>query len=302
MAAASCGLRIARAEVPADDRLRGDRDRIEREREEVPELPRDLMRGDLDVADARRDRRRGDEHREQRRGAHGQVTADDRRGAYVRAIRARRRVRAPHVAAHDHQVRGCRGDLRDHRAPCRAGDAPVEAVHEQDLEAEVEHVRGDRDHERCARVLEPAQVSGAREGDQHHRRAEQTDPQVRQRVRMRPRGGAHHVDDPRRQREPDDRQRRRRAEREPDTGDAVLGRGAFVARADPPGDRGGRAVGQEVEDPERRRSAPCPAIASPPSGRVPRRPTIAVSASTYSGSATSAPNAGRARRQISRSS
>ena len=116
LAAAPCRFRIARAEVPADDRLRGDRDRVQREREEVPELPRDLMRGDLDVADPRRDRRGGDEHREQRRGAHRQVTADHGRGAYVRAIQARRRVRAPHVAADDH--RGTRLPRRPARSPC----------------------------------------------------------------------------------------------------------------------------------------------------------------------------------------
>ena len=36
-------------------------------------------------------------------------------------------------------------DLREHRAPRRAGDARVEAVDEQHLEREVEHVRADRD-------------------------------------------------------------------------------------------------------------------------------------------------------------
>src|SRR6266516_3098298 len=43
------------------------------------------------------------------------------------------------------------------------------------------------------------------------------------------------------------------------------------------------------------------ATASPASCGVPRWPTTAVSASTYSGSATSAPNAGTASRAISRS-
>ena len=43
------------------------------------------------------------------------------------------------------------------------------------------------------------------------------------------------------------------------------------------------------------------ATASPPSGTVPSRPTMAESASRNSGSATSAPNAGTASRSISRS-
>ena len=43
------------------------------------------------------------------------------------------------------------------------------------------------------------------------------------------------------------------------------------------------------------------ATARPPSCSVPRCPTTAVSARMYSGSATSAPNAGTANRTISRS-
>ena len=40
-------------------------------------------------------------------------------------------------------------------------------------------------------------------------------------------------------------------DREPDAVDAVLGRGALVARADVAGHRAGGRVGEEVEDPER---------------------------------------------------
>ena len=51
--------------------------------------------------------------------------------------------------------------------------------------------------------------------------------------------------------EPDGGERDAEPEREPHAGDAVLGRALRVARADAAGDGRGRAVGEEVEDPER---------------------------------------------------
>ena len=58
-----------------------------------------------------------------------------------------------------------------------------------------------------------------------------------------------------------------------------------VAGADLAGDRAGGGVGEEVEDPERGGEHDCRRRRGRPSGRVPRCPTIAVSASRYSGSA-----------------
>ena len=58
---------VAGAERPTDDRLPRDRDRVEAQREEEPELERDLVRGDLGVADPRGDRRGGGEGEQQRR-------------------------------------------------------------------------------------------------------------------------------------------------------------------------------------------------------------------------------------------
>ena len=54
--ASNAPLGPARAELAADDDLTGDRDRVEHEREEDPELERDLVRGELGVAEARHDR------------------------------------------------------------------------------------------------------------------------------------------------------------------------------------------------------------------------------------------------------
>ena len=56
--AARAPVLVVGAEEPADERLARDRDRVEREREERPDLERDLVGGDRDVGDARRDRGR----------------------------------------------------------------------------------------------------------------------------------------------------------------------------------------------------------------------------------------------------
>ncbi len=62
--------------------------------------------------------------------------------------------------------------LRDHGAPRRPVEAPVEAVDEQHLEHDVHDVRGDDDHERRAQVADAAQPALAGERDQRARDAE----------------------------------------------------------------------------------------------------------------------------------
>ena len=101
---------------------------------------------------------------------------------------------------------------------------------------------------------EPAEVARAREREQHHRRAEQPDAQVRQRVRVR------------RVRTRPSRRRSSGASASPTiVNDAPSPSASQIPatpcsaaarsspRADAAGDGGGRAVGEEVEDPERRR-------------------------------------------------
>ena len=78
------------------------------------------------------------------------------------------------------------------------------------------------------------------------------------------------------------------------------------ARASSPGavqprDLRGRPVGQEVAERRRRAEAPPRRARARRAAACPDGPTIAVSASRYSGSAASAPSAGSARRRISRS-
>ena len=61
------GHRVAGPEQPADQGLRGDRDRVQGEREGVPQLERDLVRADLGRAEPGRDRGRRGQRQPQRR-------------------------------------------------------------------------------------------------------------------------------------------------------------------------------------------------------------------------------------------
>ncbi len=63
---------------------------------------------------------------------------------------------------------------------------------------------------------------------------------------------AHRARDRSGQQQADQRQGDAERDREPQSGDALFGRGAAVARADAARDCGRRAVGEEVEDPEHR--------------------------------------------------
>jgi hypothetical protein len=68
--------------------------------------------------------------------------------------------------------------LRDRRAGRRACDAPAEAVDEDQLQHEIDHVRGDDDLERPAQVRDAAQVALSCECDQRRGKAECGDPEV----------------------------------------------------------------------------------------------------------------------------
>ncbi len=152
----------------------------------------------------------------------------------------------------DDHVRDARTDLREDGADGRAGDAPVEAVHEEHLEREVHDVGRDRDHERRSRVLDAAQVARPGEHQQHEGGADEADAQVLEREGADACRGAHRVDDPGRCEQSDQCERDAQRAREPGTVDAQRGRGATVGGADLAGDRCRRRVREEVEDGERR--------------------------------------------------
>ena len=131
---------VACAEHPADDHLAGDRDRVEEQREEDEELERDLVCADLRVAHTRKHRRRDEERRIQSRRAHEDLPADPHHRPHLA------HARPPRAGSGEEEVareRDAHPSLRDRRAGGRAGDAPVEAVHEHDLEDDVHDVGRD---------------------------------------------------------------------------------------------------------------------------------------------------------------
>ena len=176
-------VRVARAEHPADDHLAGDRHGVEDEREEEEELDRDLVRADHRVAHPRRHRRRGEERGDQRRRPYEDLAADPHHRPHLA------QARTPRVGVRTQQLddeRDAHADLRDRRAGGRAGDAPVEAVDEQQLEHDVREVRDDDDLERAPQVRDAAEVALARDGDHRRQQAHGRDPEVGEREVARP--------------------------------------------------------------------------------------------------------------------
>jgi hypothetical protein len=114
-------------------------------------------------------------------------------------------------------------------------------------------VRGDEDHERRRQVADPAQVALARAREHERRRAERRDPQVRRR----PVGDlsltAHQHDERMRKRRDREQQHRADDQREPLRLRAEVRRVVLPPPAVQPRNLRGRAVGEEVEDRERRR-------------------------------------------------
>ncbi len=165
------------AELAADDDLPGDRDRVEDEREEDPELERDLVRGDRGVAEARRDRA-GEDEREHERGRADEDPLPEREHP-PREVESHARLAGCEVPQHDDDERRPHSELRDRRPPRRARDAPVEAVDEQHLEEDVRDVAGDQDDERRAQVGDPAKVALRAEREERRGEADRRDAQVR---------------------------------------------------------------------------------------------------------------------------
>jgi hypothetical protein len=209
------------------------------------------MSGDVVVAEARGDGRGDEESDEQRGRPHDEATADHRVVADSRHVGPRGGAGDADGAADHDDVGQRRRELGGHGSPRRSGDSEIEAVDEQELEQEVQHVGGDRDDERGARVLDPAQVAGAGEGQQQEGCADDADAQVLDRERVRVRRRAHHVDDDRREDEPEDGEEHPEPGREPQPVDTEMGSCSTVAGAGLARDRGGGRVGEEVEDAER---------------------------------------------------
>ena len=245
MAAARARRAVARAQQPADHHLRGDRQRVEQEREEDEELEGDLVRGERGGADAGEHGRGDQERAEQGAGAHRDLGPD----ADQRAHAGQQRRLEPGAALHLHEGEAHAG-LGDHRAPRRAGEAPAEAVDEQHLEHHVDRVRGDEDDQRRAQVADAAQEALAGGGDHEERRADRGDPQVQHGAVGDLVLAAHQPHGAGRQHEGGDEQHEAEEERQPERLRAEEGGLAVAAGAVQAGDLRGGAVGEEVEDRE----------------------------------------------------
>ena len=163
-------LAPASPELAPDDDLPRDRHGVEDEREEDPELERDLVRRDRGVAEARRDRAREDE-REHQRGRPDEDPLPEREHT-SRKREPDARLAGLEPPQHDDHERGAHPELRDRRPPRRARDPPVEAVDEEQLEEHVRDVAGDEDDERRAQVGDPAEVALRPECEERGREAD----------------------------------------------------------------------------------------------------------------------------------
>ena len=208
------------------------------------------MTGKRRRVDPCRDRGGDGERGEQRSCAHEEVTADAHEAEQLEAVHAERCAGVAEAARQDDQEhrRGC--DLREHGSPCRPGHAEVQAVHEHDLDREVQEVGAQCHGQWRARVLHPPQVAVAHEGNEHERSADRADPQVGHGVLEH--GTAAAERDRRRACQRRDEHRRHQAQQagEPQPLGANVIRGPPVSRADEERHPGRGGVGEEVADEE----------------------------------------------------
>ena len=130
---------LARAQRLAGDRLGGDGEGVEGEGEEGPDRRGHLVGGERHVAEPGRHPGRHEQHRAQGQGAHEQRDAAAGRGEHPPRVRraAAPTCRAAYRTSTTTRAPAISG-LGDDGAPGRAGDAPVQPVHEPDVEHDVQ--------------------------------------------------------------------------------------------------------------------------------------------------------------------
>ncbi len=240
------------AQKAAHQSLSSDRQRVEGQAEQQPDLHHHLMRRDGRVRDPRRHCAREGEHRQQRTGAHRQVAPDlEKRPQLARIGAARHDAEPVSITPQDQDDEPHRPDpLGGNRRPGRACDPPTGPEDEQRVERQVDGVDPQRHTEGRAGVLEPPirPVPGAH--GQHGGRRQCPDPDV----------GDGHVSHlaPGSER-PDDRSDQGLQHHDgAQSGDSGGPEGEdhrpagtlAVTGADRPGDESGRPVFEEVEDEE----------------------------------------------------
>ena len=218
------------------------------ERGEVPDLERDLVRGHVDGADARRHGGGHEEGAAQRRGADEQVPTDHADLAQCPRMGHERDLVHAHGASDPDGVHRRRAPLCEDRGQGRSTDAETEAEDQPGLEREVERGGADGDVERGARVLEAAQVAGTRQHEQHGRHPEQADAKVDERLDADLARGTEQSHERSREHQSDRRDDDADQNREPHSLDRLVRGLSFVAGSDETSHGSGRPVGQEDED------------------------------------------------------
>jgi hypothetical protein len=208
----------------------------------------DLMRREGVVAYPREHGARHQEGRVQRGGSDEDLAADPRERPHP-VERGPARVGRRGEQRPGERRRHAR--LRDDGRPRRPGEAPVEAVDEEQVQEHVRRVRDDHDHERRAQVGHAAQVALPGERDEREDQADRPDPQVRHRKLPGTAVPAHELDERHgeagHQHSEADADRARQPQ---GLGGDAPGR-LLLARAVQARHLSGRPVGQEVEERER---------------------------------------------------
>ena len=228
-----------------DEGLRGDLERVEREREQYPDLHRDLLGGELDLAEARGGSREDEERTPQEEGAQEQEPPVTPRRPDCTAVRPQTGTLRDGRPQDDERIDGRRAHLHHDRRERRGPHAIAEPVDEDELEGKVDHIRDHRDGEWDPHALAAPQVTHASEGDQERWDPQKADAEV-------------HVSEcERRALDTDQGQKRigehvaeareRNPDREPEPDRLHCGvRGRLAqAGAEEAGDRGGRAHREE---------------------------------------------------------
>ena len=169
---------VGAAKLLGDERLGGNGEHVERERDQGQHAHCDLVGCERRLVGSGSERRRPDQHHEHRRGAQQQVPP----GVQQRAHLAPARLApggGPDVTADDRGERGRGQHLGDHRRPGRAGHAEVESEHEHHLEHGVERVGREQDHHRRAVVGHAALEALGAEHEDDRGQADRGDAQVR---------------------------------------------------------------------------------------------------------------------------
>ncbi len=244
---------VTGAERATGDRLCGDRDGVECEGEEGPDGQRQLVSGEVGTLTGGCGEHHGVDREEQGNpegeGADQQRYAGLGRTTDAGPVRSQGGALGSGDPDHDEEEGGCARHLGEDRAERGSSDAqPVErsdAVHEEQVEGDVEDVSGHGDHERRPGVLQSAQDASRREHDQERGGAQKGDSEVDRGLVGNRFAGSERVHEEGGEQDSDDGGHQADHDRQPHAVDALAHGPATVPGAEAAGDAAGGAVGKE---------------------------------------------------------